>query len=164
MLRYRYLIALIPLLLISCQSATTPAAPAPSPTPQGPTVTSNNPDVTVESWEYINPRSEEALTFFPSGNPDAIRFGPEHYEAYVIWREGGFDLVWGNFICSTWPMLTIEETTIKLWLNDYVWDDCEAAEAIHAFKVELQTDIPPEAWSYTIYRDAPPEFRPSQTN
>lgn len=123
---------------------------------RGPAVISNNPNAIVKSWEYISPRSEEALTSFPSSDPEAIEFGPEHYEAYIIWRKSGFDIIWGNFVCSTKPVLMIEETTFVLWLNDAIWDDCNAAEVIHAFRVELETDIPAEEWTYVVHQDAPP--------
>jgi hypothetical protein len=153
----KYLVVLIIcFLLISCRSETSSVESEPIPTPQGPSVISNNPEAVVKSWEYISPRSEEALTSFPSSAPEAIEFGPEHYKAYIVWRKGGFDLIWGNFICSTRPILMIEETTIALWLNDAIWDDCEAAEVIHAFKVDLETDISPEKWTYILHPDAPP--------
>lgn len=119
-------------------------------------VSSNNPNAIIESWEYLNPRSEETLASFLSRDPKSIGFGPSQYEAYIIWREGGFDLVWGNFICSTQPSLIIDNITIELWLNDGIWDDCDAAQVTHAFKVELATDIPIEEWAYTLYTDAPP--------
>lgn len=152
----RYFVVFICLLFISCRSETNSVELEPTPTPQGPSVISNNPDAIVESWEYISPRAEDALISFPSGNPEAIEFGPEHYEAYIVWREGGFDLVWGNFFCSTQPILTIDHVIIELWLNDGIWDDCISEQAIHAFKVEVKTNIPPEEWTYILHPDAPP--------
>lgn len=154
----RYLIVLICLLLISCRSeaSSTESELMLASQDRGPAVISNNPNAAVKSWEYISPHLDEALTSFPSSNPETIKFGPDHYEAYIMWREGGFDIIWGNFVCSTQPVLMIEETTIALWLNDAIWDDCDAAEVIHAFKVELETDIPAEEWTYVVHQKAPP--------
>jgi hypothetical protein len=152
----RYLVVFICLLSISCDSEIQSVESEQTPVPQGPSIISNSSDTVVESWKYISPRSEEALVSFPSSASGAIEFGPEHYEAYIVWRTGGFDLIWGNFACSTQPILVIKNKTIELWLNNAVWEDCEAAEVIHAFKVELETDIPPEEWIYILYPDAPP--------
>ncbi|MEI2610454.1 MAG: hypothetical protein V9G20_17645 [Candidatus Promineifilaceae bacterium] len=152
----RFLVVSTCLLFVGCRSETNAVESEPTRTPQGPTVISNNPNAIIKSWEYLNPRSEEALTSFLSRDPKSIGFGPERYEAYIIWRKGGFDLVWGNFICSTQPILTINNTIIDLWLNDAIWDDCDAAQVIHAFKVELETDIPTGEWTYVIHSDAPP--------
>lgn len=74
----------------------------------------------------------------------------------MVWREGGFDLIWGNYFCSTEPVLIIKETTISLWLNDGIWDDCESSQEMHTFKVELETNIPREEWTYILHEDAPP--------
>ncbi len=152
----RYFVMFACLLLVSCRSKTSLVELEPTPTPQGPSVISNNPNAVIKSWEYISPRSEDALTSFPVRNSDAIGFGPDAYEAYIVWHEGGFDLIWGNFSCSTQPILIVEETTITLWLNDGIWDDCVAAEVIHAFKVKMETDIPIEEWAYILHQDAPP--------
>jgi hypothetical protein len=155
---FRYIVVIMCLLLIGCRNGTKTIESEPTalPTPQGPAVISNNPGAIIQSWEYINPRSEKALTSFPTHDPEAIKLGSEPYEAYVVWRKDGFDLIWGNFICSTQPILTIENTTIELWLNDGIWDDCDAAEVIHAFKIDLETDIPTEEWTYIIHQDASP--------
>lgn len=154
----RYLIVLICFLSVGCSNETNSATPEATQTPigLGPAVISNNPTIIVQSWEYIGPRSPDALVSFPSRNPEAIAFGPDHYEAYIIWRESGFDLIWGNVFCSTEPILIIKEATIELWLNDGIWNDCEASQEIHAFNVELETDIPPEKWTYILHKDAPP--------
>ena len=122
----------------------------------GPNVVSFNPDVTVTSWEYSNPADEER-TNFPKvmGEPDAITFGQELHSAEILWREGGFDVVWSGFICSTHPILTISDRTIELWANDEIWNDCIAVGAQHAFLVELETDVAPSAWAYEFPTDAP---------
>jgi hypothetical protein len=146
-------------LVVGCsaeQSSVEPE-PTPQPTPVGPLVISNTPNATVESWEYINPRSENAVQSFPSRESAAIEFAPGNREAYILWREGGFDLIWGDFICSTQPVVIIEEATIGLWPNDDIAGNCDAMGAIHVFKVELETDIPPEEWTYRLHLDAPPE-------
>lgn len=113
-------------------------------------VVSTNPDVVVESWKYLGPQAEESLRLV-----QGTRFGPERYEASVQWRPGGFDLMWGTFPCSIQPILTIGEGTIELWLNEGIWDDCDAMQASHALRVEVTTDIPPGAWSYAIHEGAP---------
>ena len=127
-----------------------------SPTPRGPAVMNDNPDVILQSWEYIHPHSDKALVSFPSDDPEAIEFGPEHYEAYMVWRESGFDLIWGNVFCSTEPILVIKEEKISLWLNDSIWNYCESSQEMHTFKVNLETNIPPEEWTYILHKDAPP--------
>lgn len=119
-------------------------------------VINNTSNIVIENWEYLSPRSDEALQSFPSQDSEAIAFGSDKHEAYIVWHEDGFDVIWGNVICSTEPILTIGEATIALWLNDGIWDDCEDAQVTHAFRVELVTDIPLEAWTYSVHTNAPP--------
>jgi hypothetical protein len=145
------------LLVAGCSNDLGLIAPTPLPTRivEKPQVISTSPDVVVTSWDYINSQSEKALASFPSGYPEAIEFAPGNRQAHLIWREGGFDLVWGGWFCSIQPILTIGEGTIELWENNAIWDDCEAMETIHAFKVEMETDIPAAAWRYAIHEGAP---------
>jgi len=123
----RFLIPLIGLLLFGCNGEAAPITPEPTPVYQGPLVMSNNLDVIVEAWEYISPDDEEALTSFLSQDPDALSFGESYHEAHIKWYEGGFDLVWGNFPCSTEPILIIDKQVMTLW----------------------------EEWTYTIHPETP---------
>ncbi|MDT8307839.1 MAG: hypothetical protein RRC07_18035 [Anaerolineae bacterium] len=145
------------LLLARCSNDLGPMAPTPTPTRivEKPQVISTSPDVIISAWEYLSPQSEEALASFPAHDPDAIEFAPGNRQATIIWREGGFDLVWGGYFCSIQPILTIGDGTIELWENSAIWDDCEAMETIHAFKVEMETDIPATVWRYAIHEGAP---------
>jgi hypothetical protein len=65
--------------------------PTPQSTAQGPLVVSLNPQAIVHEWEYISPLSENRVQSLPRG--EAISFGPATREAYMRWREGGFDLI-----------------------------------------------------------------------
>lgn len=145
------------LLVAGCRDDLGYMEPTPTPTRvvEKPQVISTSPDAVVESWEYLSPRSEKVLESFPAGDPEAIEFAPGNRQAYIIWREGGFDLVWGGYFCSIQPILTIGQGMIELWENIAIWDDCDAMETIHAFKVELEADLPPEAWRYAIHEGAP---------
>jgi hypothetical protein len=135
--------------------------PTPQSTAQGPLVVSLNPQAIVHEWEYISPLSENRVQSLPRG--EAISFGPATREAYMRWREGGFDLIWVAVVCSTQPVVVIDENSIGLWPNDTIWKDCEASGEIHAFEVELETTIPPEVWTYLVHPGAPPEILPRAT-
>lgn len=152
-----YLLPFIWLLLAACSNDLGYMAPTPTPTRivEKPQVISTSPDVAVTSWDYLSPQSDKALASFPARDPDAIEFAPGNRQATIIWREGGFDLLWGGWFCSIQPILTIGERRIELWENNAIWDDCEAMETIHAFKVEMETDMPPAAWRYAIHEGAP---------
>lgn len=143
------------LFFIGCSRETKQGEQVYTPIPENPQVISNNSDIVIESWVYLSPRSDEALQAFPSPDSDTLAFGSDHYEAYIMWHEDGFDVIWGNFICSVQPILVISDSTIELWLNDSIWENCESAEAIHAFKVVLETNIRPEGWTYILYTGAP---------
>lgn len=156
MFRIRLFFFWLCFLSVACSNQTNSATaePTPTPLPRGPAAISHNANVVVKKWVYLNP--DQALQAFPSRPKEAIAFDPDRHEAYIIWREGGFDIVWSNFICSNQPALRIKEVTIELWLNDGIWDDCESAGAVHAFKVELETNVPREEWTYILHKDAPP--------
>lgn len=153
----KFLIVLICLLILGCRNERGSSNPTFTPIPEDPQVVNLNPSVVVENWEYLSPRSSEAEQLFLSRNPEGIAFG-QGDKAYIVWREGGFDLVWGNHFCSVQPILIIRENAIELWENDAVWNDCEDAEVAHAFRVEMETNVSPEEWTYTISPDAPPSF------
>ena len=159
-----FVFPLLWLLMSGCRDDLGHMEPTPTPTriAEKPQVISASPDIVVESWEYLSPQSERAPDSFPANDPDAIEFAPGNRQAYIVWREGGFDLVWGGFFCSIQPILTIGKGKIELWENNAIWLDCEAVETIHAFKVELETDIPLEAWSYAIHEGAPTDTTSEQ--
>ena len=159
-----FVFPLLWLLVAGCSDDLGYMEPTPTPTriAEKPQVISASPDIVVESWEYLSPQSERAPDAFPANDPDALEFAPGNRQAYIVWREGGFDLVWGGFFCSIQPILTIGKGKIELWENNAIWLDCEAVETIHAFKVELETDIPLEAWSYAIHEGAPTDTTSEQ--
>jgi|GEM_PF-3608141 len=159
-----FVFPLLWLLVAGCSDDLGYMEPTPTPTriAEKPQVISASPDIVVESWEYLSPQSKKAPDSFPTNDPDAIEFAPGNRQAYIVWREGGFDLVWGGFFCSIQPILTIGKGKIELWENNAIWLDCEAVETIHAFKVELETDIPLEAWSYAIHEGAPTDTTSEQ--
>ncbi len=154
-------------MVVGCQTSgrgaemSTPEVPSTGTgLPIGPLVASTNSNAVVTGWQYLSPRAEEAWQGFPISvndpGPDVIRFGEHPEDAYLRWREDGFDLVWYDVICSTQPVVVIEGTTISLWPNRHIWEDCEAAGVTHAFRVELETTIPQEAWHYEIHDGVPP--------
>ena len=152
-----FVFPLLWLLMSGCRDDLGHMEPTPTPTriAEKPQVISASPDIVVESWEYLSPQSERAPDSFPANDPDALEFAPGNRQAYIVWREGGFDLVWGGFFCSIQPILTIGNGMIDLWENNAIWDDCDAMGTVHAFMVELETEIPPEAWRYAIHEGAP---------
>jgi hypothetical protein len=161
----RWIIGMVVLLWLATGCSDHPQATVIDPTPsskaQGPLVVSLTPQAIVYEWNYISPLSEKMVQSLPRG--EAISFGPAKREAYIRWREGGFDLIWVAVVCSTQPVVVIDENSIGLWPNDTIWEDCEASGEIHAFEVEMETTIPPEAWTYLVHPGAPPKILPTAT-
>lgn len=150
--RYSLLFAL---LIFGCSNTIVDPTPIAEPFPPKPVVVSNNPTVTVKSWQYISPAADESLQSFPAQDSGAVAFGPDPLTAFVVWHNIGFDLIWGGFFCSTAPVIIIEEATIQLWPNDGIWEDCIASEEIHTISVTLLERIESSSWT-VIYNPGDP--------
>ena len=129
-----------------------PPTPAPDPqafrTPQ-PTVEADA-GVTLTDWQYLPPwELEDGIWVSPN---EAAVFTAAHYEGRVQWRDDGFELSWGNFYCSTAPTLHIHaDATVDFWPGELIGEDCQASSELHKFVIQLQTDVPPEAWQFTLH-------------
>lgn len=156
---------LILFISVACASPPEPTStPTPLPEPQ---VISLDETAVVQSFTYMNPRSDDRITSFPEDDPNTIPFGREPVEAYAVWRDDTLTLIWGGFICSTSPVVTIAHQTITLWPNDAIWEDCESMEVAHGMEIGLDSDLPPEAWTFIFHPGDPPQnfasFTPEPT-
>lgn len=148
---FLYLIPLIALLLIGCAADTSnppTATPVSFRTPQP--VVSAESGINLIDWTYTPPW-ETNENSRPDG-PNVVSIDQDTYEGWIVWRDDGFDLVWGDFLCSTAPELIIHaDASMDFWPGEIVGDDCESAETRHKLSVQLETDVPSEQWQFTLH-------------
>ncbi len=131
------------------QDVHTPAAESPV---SGPAVTSHDPDLLVTGWEYLGP---ESAAEFPPASESVRVLNELHYEIRLRQTAVGFDLIWGDFLCSTQPVLFIQpDNRLEFWPGSIVGDDCVAMEAIHVISVSLDQNVPLADWQFIFH--APP--------
>ncbi len=115
---------------------------------QGPAVVSHDPDLQVTEWEYSIPE-------FPPTFENARELDELHYEIRLAETAVGFDLIWGNFPCSTEPVLFLQPgNRLEFWPGNIVGEDCDAMEAIHVISVSLNQNVPLDDWQFIFH--APP--------
>lgn len=122
---------------------------------EGPVVLSLDPNITIESWEYLSPeqlsQSDNPLVLPDS---EGIAVGNEQHRASILWSEQGFELYWGELPCATKPVLLIKENAgIELFGGKQPPPPrvCEAMESFHSFTVTLSSDtsiLPVNQWTY----------------
>ncbi len=113
-----------------------------------PTLINNSDKIEIVAWSYTSPNDDSAKNQSLDRAGFLIEDGVSRRQATIRWDENQFDLRFGGFPCSTAPTLVIADGSIELFPNDWIWDDCDAMEVFHRFEVELQTDIPPDQWTY----------------
>jgi len=119
---------------------------------QGPAVVSYDPNVPVTHWEYLGP---EAADEFPPQSERVRVLNELHYEIRLVETAVGFDLIWGDFICSTQPVLLIQPgNRLEFWPGSIVGDYCVAMEAGHVISVSLEQPVPLAEWQFIFH--APP--------
>jgi hypothetical protein len=151
LLRLRTDVAIILALLVVAVSACTKDTPLPPPVP-GPAVLAAA-SVEIADWEYLGPDAVESL---PSVSAKVREVGNDVYHARLIWKDDGFELVWGEFVCATQPVVVVHaDASIEFWPGEIVDDDCIAREAFHKLTVELHTGIPFKQWKFALH--PPPE-------
>ena len=149
------LVILSSLFTLSCSGESPTPTPAPTRIPTNPMVISNSPDVVVNTWEYFDPRDENKRVPFHIRGPNTYSFGPSYHDASIAWYGNRFGLLWISYMCSVQPILVIDEGTINVWINEGIFENCDSMAVPHAFEVVLETNIPPENWTYAIHRYAP---------
>ncbi len=128
------------------QNLYSPSAESPV---QGPAVISHDPDLLVVEWEYLGP---ESAAEFPSASESVRVLDDLHYEIRLRETAVGFDLIWGNLLCSTQPVLFIQpDNRLEFWPGSIVGDDCVAMEAIHVITVSLDPNVPLADWQFVIH-------------
>lgn len=119
---------------------------------QGPAVVSYDPNVPVTHWEYLGP---EAADEFPPQSENVRVLNELHYEIRLVETAVGFDLIWGDFLCSTQPVLFIQPgNRLEFWPGSIVGDYCEAMETVHVISVSLDQPVPLAEWQFIFH--APP--------
>lgn len=137
--------------LLACAK---PVERTPTPDPQAfrtphPTVQAED-EVNLIDWQYLPPWELDGEIWVSPAESDV--FTAKHYEGRVQWRDDGFDLSWGNFYCSTAPTLHINaDATVDFWPGELIGEDCQASEELHKFVIQLQTDVPPAQWQFTLH-------------
>jgi hypothetical protein len=75
-----------------------------------------------------------------------------HYEIRLRETAVGFDLIWGNFPCSTQPVLFIQPgNQLEFWPGNRVGDVCEAMERGHVISVSLNQNVPLADWQFIFH-------------
>ena len=121
---------------------------AQSPVP-GPAVISHDPDLPVTGWEYLG---LDSVTEFPLASESVRVLDELHYEIRLRETAVGFDLIWGNFLCSTQPVLYIQPgDRLEFWPGNIVGDDCEAMEVGHMISVSLDKNVPLADWQFVFH-------------
>lgn len=116
---------------------------------QGPAVLSHDPDLLVTNWEYLGP---EAAAEFPPASEGVRVLDEMHYEIRLRETAVGFDLIWGNFPCSTQPVLFIQPgNQLEFWPGNRVGDVCEAMERGHVISVSLNQNVPLADWQFIFH-------------
>ena len=127
------------------------AKEVPPPPVQGPAVLSDG--IEIEDWEYLGPNAVES---FPQLSATVREVGNDIYQARLIQRDDGFELVWSQLPCATQPVVVIHaDMSIEFWPGESVDPHCVAMGVLHMLTVRLHTDIPTEQWEFTIH--TPPE-------
>lgn len=149
------LLLLIGFIFTACSTSTptvTPVSPFQTSTPipppvQGPAVLGDN--VEIKDWEYLGPESVE---FFPSLSANVREVGKE---IYLVRRNDGFDLVWGQLPCATQPVMIVHaDAVIEFWPGTgiaNIEEPCEAMLVGHRLTVQWETDIPFEEWKFIFH-------------
>ncbi len=122
---------------------------------EGPAVVSQEPNIRVETWEYLSP--EQVNQIRPLPDPAGIPFGDAPHKPFIFWHENGFDLFWSEFPCATKPVALIKENAeIELFAGKRP-ELCEAMSILHGFTVTLSSpaSLPAaDQWQYS--------FKPSE--
>ena len=128
-------------------AAQSPTVVSPSPPVQGPAVLGDG--VVIEDWQYFGPESVQS---FPPPSTNVRDVGTDVYEAWLIWTDDGFDLVWGQVVCATQPVVVVHaDAAIEFWPGESVPPDCPAMGVGHKLSVKLDTSIPLEQWRFTLH-------------
>ena len=156
-----FLFLLIDFIFTACSTSTptsTPISTPPTSTPipppvQGPAVLGDN--VEIKDWEYLGPESVES---FPSPSANVREVGKD---IYLVRRDYGFDLVWGQLPCATQPVVIVHaDAVIEFWPGAgiaSVDEPCEAMLVAHRLTVQWETDIPFDEWKFIFHPPPQPE-------
>jgi hypothetical protein len=138
LLRLKTEVAIILVLLVVAVSTCTKDTPLPPPV-QGPAVLADA-HLEIFDWEYLGPDAVDSL---PSLSAKVREVGDDVHQARLVWKDDGFELVWGGFVCATQPVVVVHnDLSIEFWPGEILGDDCIAREAFHKLTVELHTSIP----------------------
>ena len=148
-----FLFLLIGFIFTACSTSTpipTSQTSTPIPPPvQGPAVLGDN--IEIKDWEYLGPESIES---FPSPSANVREVGKE---IYLVRRDDGFDLVWGQLPCATQPVVIVHvDAVIEFWPGAAIKEPCEAMLVGHMLTVQWETDIPFE-WNFIFHPSPQPE-------
>jgi hypothetical protein len=147
LLRLKTEVAIILVLLVVAVSTCTKDAPLPPPV-QGSAVLADA-SVEIVDREYLGPDEVDSL---PSLSAKVREVGDDVHQARLVWKDDGFELVWGGFVCATRPVVIVHsDLSIEFWPGEIIDEDCVAWAALHKLTVELYTSIPFEQWKFTLH-------------
>jgi len=104
--------------------------------------------VVIDDWKYLGPAAVEQQ---PVEAANVHGFGTSPHNAWVIWTEDGFDLVWGQLPCATQPVVVVHASSMEFWPGASVDQTCVAMLVYHKLTVVMQTETPPEQWRFTLH-------------
>ncbi len=122
---------------------------------EGPAIVSQEPNIRVETWEYLSPQQVNQIRPLP--DPAGIPFGDAPHKPFIFWRKKGFDLFWVEFPCSIKPVALIKENAEIELFGGKRPENCDAMAVTHGFTVTLTATTPlpsPDQWQYS--------FKPSE--
>lgn len=98
LLKLRTEVAIILVLLVLAISTCTKDTPLPPPV-KGPAVLADA-SVEIIDWEYFGPDAVDSL---PPLSNKVREVGDDVHQARLVWKDDGFELVWGGFVCASSP-------------------------------------------------------------
>ena len=138
------------------QATAAVAPPTPTPLPIGPLVVSLNPEVTITSWQYLEPsdpeRTLERVPFSPyDEGPDIVQFGGEVGDAMARVREDGVDLMWFHYPWAVQPVVVVDEMTVGIWPNEHIVSIGTSDAINHYVIINWETTIPQGVWHFKLH-------------
>ena len=125
---------------------------------QGPDVIGDG--IEIEEWDYLGPDMDGSRPALEPSDPNIQEFGNNQIPILLFPTEGGFDLEWGTFACSTQPVAVVrDDATIEFWPGEIVGEYCDAMSVAHRLSVEIADNVPSEQWEVILHPPPMPDAR-----
>lgn len=119
--------------------------------------------IEIVDWAYLGPDIVGERPRLQSLSSDVFTFknapiGDYKYEVWLLHKENGFELEWGQFMCATQPIAVVHSNhSIEFWPGEIVGEDCEAMEVFHQLTVTLADETVAGGWDITVHPPPSPE-------